>query len=122
MQKSGDKTSSGEIGLDIRTYASPKLIFRSHITLGMKRSHLDQTRAYCITCEIKRNSRLKMEFATKERTVCTMEIEKICYDNPGNMPYKGRNFNTQTFGKMYLFVICMINRHRFQTKLLLYIA
>ena len=24
---------------------------------------------------------------------------KICYDNTGNVPYKGRNFNTQTFGK-----------------------
>ena len=35
---------------------------------------------------------------------------------------KGRNFNTQKFGKMYLFVICMISRHWFQTKLLLYIA
>ena len=34
----------------------------------------------------------------------------------------GRNFNTQTFGKMYLFVICMISRYWFQTKLLLYIA
>ena len=35
---------------------------------------------------------------------------KICYDNPGNVPNKGRNFNTQKFGKMYLFVIviCMI--------------
>ena len=30
--------------------------------------------------------------------------------------------STQTFGKMYLFVICMINRHWFQTKLLLYIG
>ena len=45
--------------------------------------------------------------------------QKICYENTGNVPYKGRNFNTQTFGKMYLFVICMISR---QTKLLLYIA
>ena len=25
IQKSGDKTSSGEIGLDIRTHASPKV-------------------------------------------------------------------------------------------------
>ena len=25
VQKSGDKTSSGEIGLDIRTHASPKV-------------------------------------------------------------------------------------------------
>ena len=47
---------------------------------------------------------------------------KICYDNPGNVPNKGRNFNTQKFVKMYLFVICMISRHWFQTKLLLYIA
>ena len=44
---------------------------------------------------------------------------KICYDNPGNMLNKGRNFNTQKFGKMYLFVIYMISRHWFQTKLLL---
>ena len=48
--------------------------------------------------------------------------QKICYDNPGNVPNKGRNFNTQKIGKMYLFVICMICRHWFQTKLLLYIA
>ena len=33
------------------------------------------------------------------------------------MPHKGETFNTQTFGKMYLFVICMISRHWFQTKL-----
>ena len=46
---------------------------------------------------------------------------KICYDNTGNIPYKGRNFNTQTFGKMYLFVFCMIGRHWFQTKLLLHV-
>ena len=26
IQKSGDKTSSGEIGLDIRTHASPKVV------------------------------------------------------------------------------------------------
>ena len=45
---------------------------------------------------------------------------KICYDNKGNMSYKDRNFNTQTFGKMYLFVICMISRHWFQIKLLIY--
>ena len=57
------------------------------------------------------------------RICCVMEnTAKICYDNPGNVPYKGRNFNTQTLGKMYLFVICMINRHWFQTKLLLHIA
>ena len=47
---------------------------------------------------------------------------KICYDNIGRVPYKGRNFNTQIFWKMYLFVICMISRHWFQTQLLLYIA
>ena len=47
---------------------------------------------------------------------------KICYDNPRNVPNKGRNFNTQKFGKMYIFVICMISRHWFQTTLLLYIA
>ena len=27
-------------------------------------------------------------------------LPKICYDNPGNVPNKGRNFNTQKFGKM----------------------
>ena len=48
--------------------------------------------------------------------------QKICYDNIGKVPNKGRNFNTQTFRKMYLFVICMISCHWFQTKLLLYIA
>ena len=26
------------------------------------------------------------------------------------MPYKGRNFNTQTFGKCFYFVLCMISR------------
>ena len=50
------------------------------------------------------------------------ESLKICYDNPGNVPNKGRNFSTQKFGKMYLFVICMISRHWFQTKSLLYTA
>ena len=49
-------------------------------------------------------------------------LQKICYDNIGKVPNKGRNFNTQTFRKMYLFVICMISRHWFQTKLLLYIS
>ena len=49
-------------------------------------------------------------------------LQKISYDNPGNVPNKGRNFNTQKFGKMYLFIIRMISRHWFQTKLLLYIA
>ena len=44
----------------------------------------------------------------------------IC--NPGNVPNKGRNFNTQIFRKMILFIISMISRHWFQTKLLLYIA
>ena len=43
---------------------------------------------------------------------------KISYDYTGNVPYK----DTQTFGKMYWFVICMISRYWFQTKLLLYIA
>ena len=31
------------------------------------------------------------------------------------MPNKGRNFNTQIFWKMHLFVICMISRHWFLT-------
>ena len=50
------------------------------------------------------------------------DSEKICYDYTVNVPYKDRNFNIQTFRKMYLFVICMISRHLFQTKLLRYIA
>ena len=29
-------------------------------------------------------------------------VLKICYDYPGNVPNKGRNFNTHNFGKMYL--------------------
>ena len=49
--------------------------------------------------------------------IVTFTSTKICYDNPGNVPNKGRNFNTQIFGKMYSFVICMISRHRFQTKM-----
>ena len=39
------------------------------------------------------------------------------YDNTGNVLYEGKHFNTQTFAKMYLFVICMISRHLFQTKI-----
>ena len=27
---------------------------------------------------------------------------KICYDKVGNLPNKGRNFNKQTWGKMYI--------------------
>ena len=34
------------------------------------------------------------------------------------MPYKGRHFNPRTYGKCFYFVICMISRHWFQTKLL----
>ena len=30
-------------------------------------------------------------------------------DNPGNVPNKGRHFNIQKIGKMYLFVICRQN-------------
>ena len=52
----------------------------------------------------------------------TPKYQRICYDNSGNVPNKGRNFNTQKFGKMYLFVICMMSRRWFQTKLVLYIA
>ena len=33
------------------------------------------------------------------------------------MPYKDRNFNPRTLGKCFYFVICMISRHWFQTKL-----
>ena len=28
-----------------------------------------------------------------------VHYEKICYDNPGNVPNKGNNFNTQKFGE-----------------------
>ena len=28
-----------------------------------------------------------------------MNFQKICYDNPGNVPNKGTNFNTQKFGE-----------------------
>ena len=38
------------------------------------------------------------------------------------MPYKGRNFNPRTLGKRFYFVICLISRHWFQTKLLPYNA
>ena len=38
------------------------------------------------------------------------------------MPYKGGNFNPQTLGKCFYFVLCMISRHWFLTKLLPYIA
>ena len=55
-------------------------------------------------------------------TVANTDIEKICYDNPGNVPNKDRNFNTQIFRKLYLFIICMISRHWFQTKLLVYMV
>ena len=29
---------------------------------------------------------------------------KICYDKAGNLPNKGRNFNTQTWGKIVYFL------------------
>ena len=29
---------------------------------------------------------------------------KICYDKAGNLPSKGRNFNTQTWGKIVYFL------------------
>ena len=45
-----------------------------------------------------------------EENCSLTNFKKICYDKPGNVPNKGRNFNTQKFGKMYLFVICMISR------------
>ena len=38
------------------------------------------------------------------------------------MSYKGRNFKPQTLEKYFYFIICMISRHWFQTKLLPYIA
>ena len=30
--------------------------------------------------------------------------QKICYDKAGNLPNKGRNFNTQTWGKIVYFL------------------
>ena len=50
------------------------------------------------------------------------EEEKTCYDKAGNLPNKGRNFNTQTRGKNCIFLICMISRYWFQTKFLPCIA
>ena len=38
------------------------------------------------------------------------------------MPYEGRNFNPRTLGKRFYFVICLMSRHWFQTKLLPYNA
>ena len=31
-------------------------------------------------------------------------VQKICYDKAGNLPNKGRNFNTQTWGKIVYFI------------------
>ena len=31
-------------------------------------------------------------------------VLKICYDKAGNLPNKGRNFNTQTWGKIVYFL------------------
>ena len=36
IQKSGDKTSSGEIGLDIRTYASP-IVGQDQVSRGVSK-------------------------------------------------------------------------------------
>ena len=33
-----------------------------------------------------------------------LHAEKICYDKAGNLPNKGRNFNTQTWGKIVYFL------------------
>ena len=44
---------------------------------------------------------------TENRDVKTkkkMKIEKICYDKAGNLPNKGRNFNTQTWVKIVYFL------------------
>ena len=32
------------------------------------------------------------------------DFQKICYDKAGNLPNKGRNFNTQTWGKIVYFL------------------
>ena len=32
------------------------------------------------------------------------QLSKICYDKAGNLPNKGRNFNTQTWGKIVYFL------------------
>ena len=34
----------------------------------------------------------------------TLFTLKICYDKAGNLPNKGRNFNTQTWGKIVYFL------------------
>ena len=34
--------------------------------------------------------------------------EKICYDKAGNLPNKGRNFNTQTWGKIVYFLFALL--------------
>ena len=47
--------------------------------------------------------RILMSKRVFNRTVYTPNT-KICYGNPGNMPNKGRKFNTQTFEKMYVFI------------------
>ena len=44
--------------------------------------------------------------------------KKSCYDSAHICPIRGRNFNPRTLGKCFYFVICMISRHGFQTKLL----
>ena len=33
-----------------------------------------------------------------------LKFLKICYDKAGNLPNKGRNFNTQTWGKIVYFL------------------
>ena len=33
-----------------------------------------------------------------------LKEQKICYDKAGNLPNKGRNFNTKTWGKMVYFL------------------
>ena len=48
-------------------------------------------------------------FTTTIRQCALMKVmfwqfEKICYDKAGNLPNKGRNFNTQTWGKIVYFL------------------
>ena len=44
--------------------------------------------------------------------------QKSYYDSAHICPIRGRKFNSRTFWKFFYFVICMISRHWFQTKLL----
>ena len=62
------------------------------------------------TCKcINQNISVQLELKVKLKwliisTFCLLASEKICYDKAGNLPNKGRNFNTQTWGKIVYFL------------------